>query len=1043
MACVTQDDAVEVAIGTGEADQVQTIDVGGYAGAMGQTLPPMTRLEEFIVNAAGSVERRRNESPMAARDFEAAVGMTENGWSAEWRIPWASAGLADGPGPAVWVNFLRFRSPERTAWRGMSVWGNYTPFPVGKMFFLSADNAAERTNEPVMDGPPKSPSVATTPVDEVVYFPLSRTVFGRVTPRHGEVMAAIRVGDADSPLAREALRAGVTTQLRVDVGSAPAKEASLEIFNANGTMTRRLSVSLAVDSSPPEWCGTDVAKAYERDRVPKPWTRPTIDGHTVTLTSAKMQFDQSPLPTAIAAETHALLAAPIRIDLRRGEAIVPVDFGALQMMADGTDVVARSSASILVGQLQVTTRVEYDGFMTVDIDLAGPSLAELTRIAMRVPMPAAAAKFVNRGSVQDTVRLDAGGWMGSGGRLWVGTECGGLAFSCDSGVFASQEVRRQMTISYNEEAAIWESRFVDGAGQIRGDRWHARFYLHVTPTKPTTLETPNAKVSLWFENWSDYQGFPDLKKMAEVKAASAKAHAEGRLSLLYFNQMLAANAPGFAEHRQELLATPEKMWYQRAYEPGRGVPCFVCCVRGPYGDLLLDGIDRLVREGDIDGVYMDGTTGVWECDNPAHRGCVHADNDTSDEGPILGTRRFMKRLRGVFDQCGKPFLLIAHTGGGLDINTLSLVDHFWEGEQLARYLPGYRIPLDVFAVGYSGRPWGYSTTFYDQAWRGARGENLSLLYALLHHTELQSAQTEPYYAPYGDAQTATFVPYWQSESPVKVHSTRSTSVCSLYQRADRALVVVGNMSHEADTVNVDLSGLFGGSDIVVCDRLANDAGVAVADGQVRLAMAAWRGCVLEARPADQDKAGSVTTPEAEASALNPAAWRIDGYRARDWVVNVDAAGVKATNDVALNDRRTGLLIASTLYQSAAVATLKDRVFGASFNVRLTIRGSGRLRIAVGDIAIAHDGAWSVEGPIDGWSEGSLLQPAWIGDRDVELRVSVHHGVMDASFAGRPIAKGILFSRTKSSAPALTISTWAGESLMVGVVGIESGDRHQP
>lgn len=1039
MACVTQDDAVEVAICTGEADQVKTINVGGYAGAMGQTLPTMTRLEEFIVNAAGSVERRRNESPMAARDFEAAVRTTNNDWYAEWRIPWTSAGLANGPESGVWVNLLRFRPPDRTAWRGMSGWGNYTPFPVGKMICLPASRSAERTIEAVTGDPPTNPSAATPPADEFVYFPLARTVLGRVSPRQGEVMAAIRIGDDVKPSAQGALQERATTQMRVEVGPTRAKQAALEIFDANGMLTRRLSAPIAEDSPRPEWCGTAVAKAYERECVPKPWTPPTIDGNTVTLTTAKLQFDNSPLPTAIAAETHALLAAPIRIDLRRGEATVPLTFGEPQVTADGIDVVARSSAAIQDGQCNVTTRVEYDGFMTVDVGLAGQSLAEITHIAMVVPMRAAAAKFVNRGSVQDTLRLDAGGWMGSAGRLWVGTECSGLAFSCDAAVFASKDLRRQMTISYDNEAAVWQTQFVDGPGQIRGDRWHARFYLHVTPTKPPTLETPNAKVALWFENWSDYQGFPDLKKMAEVKAASAKAHAEGRLSLLYFNQMLASNAPGFAEHRAELLATPEKMWYQRAYDPGRNVPCYVCCVCGPYGDLLLDGIDRLVREGAIDGVYMDGTTVVWDCDNPAHRCCVHTDNEASDAGPILGTRRFLKRLRGVFDQHGRPFMLIAHTGGGLDINTLSLVDHFWEGEQLARYLPGYRIPLDVFAVGYSGRPFGLSTTFYDQAWRGARGENLSVLYALLHHTELQSAPMERFYAAYRDAKTAAFLPYWQSESPVTVRSERGTTVCSVYRRDDRAMVVVGNMGHDDDKVTVDLSGLFGGKTIIASNRLANDARVAVADGQARLTLAAWRGCVLDVRPLAEEASGSPPTRPAESSAMNTVSWRIDGYRASDWAVNTDGAGVTAKHDVAIRDRRAGLMIGSVLYQSAAIATLKDRVFGSSFEARLTIQGSRRLRIAIGDIVIAHDGAWSVEGPIDGWSEGSVSHPAWIGDRDVELRVSLRNGLMSASYDGQPLAKRVLFSRTKSSTPELSISTWAGDSLTIGVVGIESGD----
>ena len=67
----------------------------------------------------------------------------------------------------------------------------------------------------------------------------------------------------------------------------------------------------------------------------------------------------------------------------------------------------------------------------------------------------------------------------------------------------------------------------------------------------------------------------------------------------------------------------------------------------------------------------------------------------------------MKRLRRIFADRRPRFFLDAHTGGAINIATQSFCDGYWDGEQLSRYKPGFRISSDAFIAGYMGRQLGF------------------------------------------------------------------------------------------------------------------------------------------------------------------------------------------------------------------------------------------------------------------------------------------------------------------------------------------------
>jgi len=963
---LTDDDAITVALGTAGGTEGKVINVGGYAGAMNQTMGPMAYLYEFIVNSAGATARRYNESPLNHPGFTAGVGASKNVWTVEMQIPLESAGIVKPEGKTVYINFLRSRPPELAGWQGLAARGNYTPYQVGKLIFLSKGQEGLRT----VELPPKlvpAPPPAAPPNHKVEPSALS-------------------------------------------------------------TM-----------QNPPEWLNTKAGLAYIHGKIPQPWTLPIIEENEVILAHARLKFADNGLPNHVRNDQGELLTGDPVIAFSIQNQPVKIQFDPVHLAMSESNVVIAATGEFSEGTVQIQNVLEFDGFLTVRMRILSTHFRQIDRLQISIPFERSSARYINRGSVQDTRQLTGFGYEGPGGNLWIGSEDQGLAFSCDYPLFLSQDARRQIQVIEEEQTTNLVLNVADRAGQIKRSGQVFQFYLQPTPTKKPTLAKANERFDLWFENWSDYQGYPDLKKMEEIKKFSAAAQAKGKLGLLYFSQMLAENAPGFAAFRKELIAPPEKMWYKRAYDPGKGVPCYVCCVRGPYGDLLLNGIERLVREGNIGGLYMDGTTFVWECNNPCHADCVQPENldwDQCPSGPILGTRRFLKRLRGIFDERNRPFLFVGHTGGALDINTLSFVDNFWEGEQLARFLPGYQIPLSVFSVGYGGRPWGYGTMFYDQGWRAGR-VNRSLIYALLHDAEVQNGLADRFYAGFQDEKTTVFYPFWRNNRHVGLASKTKRSVLSYYRRDDAAMVIVGNLTSESDRVTIDLNGLYPDQPISVTDLLTSKP-IETTQGCFTANIADYRGLVLQVTPRKKGEENEPIRNDRQAPQPSPIEkpFEIVRYDPADWQVNRQDPGVTVNFTERFGENLTGMKIGSQPYQPAAKAVLAEKTVGRNAIMKFRVKIPGRFTLQIGPVSLTKDGSWTLLGPLDGWNEGCLNQISVAPEQTCELEVFLRDGVLDILCNGQPLTTRMAFLMPESH-NQIGLSTWAGNWLAFTVTELSN------
>jgi len=356
-------------------------------------------------------------------------------------------------------------------------------------------------------------------------------------------------------------------------------------------------------------------------------------------------------------------------------------------------------------------------------------------------------------------------------------------------------------------------------------------------TRLDQLAREGKRIVIFHENWSRYQGYPDLEQVPKLKELAQACHARGMLFLVYFCQMMSDAAPEWQGLENDFMALPERRWYHRDDVPQ---DCYVSCVNGPYGDLLLEGIARLAEEAGIDGVYMDGTTVPWDCANPTHPGCgeARADGTYLPHEPIRAARQFMKRLRNIFAQRRRKFFLDAHTGGCIHIATQSFCDGYYDGEHLARYKPGFRLAPDAYLTGYLGKQFGFRGEFLPN--RHTMDQALAI--ALVHDTAVrgQPPAVDRAWGDYEDALTRS-LPYWRKS---RLYTVRPATVLgSVYLKPDRALVVLGNQAEKTVECRIELAGLLRKlpAGVQARDALTQET-LAAADGKLQFPMPgrSWR-----------------------------------------------------------------------------------------------------------------------------------------------------------------------------------------------------------
>ena len=657
----------------------------------------------------------------------------------------------------------------------------------------------------------------------------------------------------------------------------------------------------------PDWWQNTLGKDKA---VPPPWTPIKAGDGRVSVWGREIALAPGGLPGQIEAAGTNLLTGAVR--LQGQENGKPIEFvgESVQFGAKEDDLVEWTSR-LKAGDIRANVKgsIEYDGMMTFAVTLSPEAGAPtLERLVVDVPFqPAVASQLIVDGGGSNfrgawDVRFVPPGtgsvWNSRTSKpsmqkavargsfcpvVWLGDDERGVCFFGENdkgwtpGTNApAQEIRRE------NGAVVYRMNVISQPVTLDKARTFT-FVVHPTPTKPlpkgwraynrggvdghwSNLEAIDACVSptltvatnvsthvgMTFEmepaSWPEamYNG-----KLLQVRAG------KGNPRLFYINYSWPKLGPSMNEYRNALWSCGRMLWT-------REVEDYMTWIIGEY-----------IRRDIIDGLYIDDTS-LGANAVPFGTGYLMDDGTMQPGFNTLGFRRFLKRVRVLFQQAGKTPMIIPHMTYCFEIPALSFADACVNGEDRDIYYPTdvhfcQVWGRDELRIQSSSAKWGFiaywkngvvvkndvignENTMRWTYWQSRAMHALAIQSDLWYMWADEGRNTiQPSLAPFSiGAEDVRFIPDWKRTGMLDVTEVRPSSLLSdagatpipgntnavmvcAYVRNDRAVMMISNLTtnDQSVTVTTQPDALFKGAHAIQfkdADLALNPPGKAVATG---------------------------------------------------------------------------------------------------------------------------------------------------------------------------------------------------------------------
>ena len=422
---------------------------------------------------------------------------------------------------------------------------------------------------------------------------------------------------------------------------------------------------------------------------------------------------------------------------------------------------------------------------------------------------------------------------------WLGDEERGLAWCCESDEgWRLKDADKALQIRTSGSTVVFSANLLDHKETISSPI-RLTFGLQATPVKPVsfqwrksariyhdvnyesvkpdkdgkilldTLKDAGVKTVVFHDQWTDYFGRLVTPYDKELRQLIGECHKRGMKLLVYMGYGLARNAPEMQGHHDEWSVIPLKPWtasfkpFNRSFD--------ATCARSGWTDWFVKGIDKLFTDYELDGLYFDGTTEAWYCQNESH-GCGWRDEkgNLHPKSPMLAARDLMRRTAEAVHKHRPDAILDVHTSASLTIPTLSFCDSYWDGEQFESYTPADKldIPLDSFRAEFMGYAHGLDAEFLAYLNRPFT-MNEAITLAWLHGVEVrpgnldQLSAVSPIWKALDrfDATSARWAPYWKDCGTT---SSDPDVKASIYVKKGAVLLFVSHLKREKTAASLTL-----------------------------------------------------------------------------------------------------------------------------------------------------------------------------------------------------------------------------------------------
>ncbi len=418
----------------------------------------------------------------------------------------------------------------------------------------------------------------------------------------------------------------------------------------------------------PAWLTSNTGRI---NTVPKPWTPVRMTRDAASCWGRVHDFGGAPFPRQITVQGTPLLARPVtlRAVVQGRECVFRK--GAVRSVErhpNGRYVrrAAFSRAGDLLLDAEIT--VHYDGAIRVDVRLDPLKPLTLDALSFSVPVRRDQASLIvaakpgapSGDRVCSPDQIPPEGWSAPFEMplVWLGTEARGVMLFSESdegwdpgdGAVGVQADARTVTASFHlvraPRALAAPVRFSLGLqanpwrppekGWERFRIFHYHSLYDLTDADLRSLHAKGYRTLIFHELWAVWHAYPAPRSAKDLTALVRRCRRAGLKLLVYFGSEFSRYSPEWPEWGQH--------WLVKDVPGHRGSPHV--CFRSEWPDFIVHGVDRLLRQYDLDGVYLDAWSlwGDHRCDNAIH-GCGHArpDGTRGYTFPFWACRDLMER----------------------------------------------------------------------------------------------------------------------------------------------------------------------------------------------------------------------------------------------------------------------------------------------------------------------------------------------------------------------------------------------------------------
>lgn len=617
-------------------------------------------------------------------------------------------------------------------------------------------------------------------------------------------------------------------------------------------------------------------------KVPYPWEELRFSRNTLSMSKRSYHFAGHTLPRKIRAAGKELFAAPPVLEgvLENGKKIL-LDFPGRFLSCNGKNAIFSGEKQLEGIQFRYSSKTEFDGFIWNDLslDCAGKTFREL-KLVFRFPKERILYFGHSYKGTAPFRTSDYGNWGQLPGKglslpfvycLWLGDQERGITLALESDQYwNSSQKNGAITVKNKGKVTELVIHFLKN-NQKKKEKLAFSFGLHPTPVKPYNHRNHTDGIftlDVAFQK-KDPRGLAAWKKSNLGRLASNGGNfgilwskGDERFGHPFPNQIVGENLRSIAETGKEKkekyfyycgwagnAKTPEVESYQEemARMPKAewgAADLFKQCPAGAWSNMYLAGVKLLVEKYGLYGVYMDQTTELSSCSNPAHScGYIGEDGKVRPTFPVRKMRYFYMRLYLLLlEKLGKEnFMIYSHNSTqpvftpvdafisrrcALEILAKEM-DHkkISSPERIAGGFNPVATGVPVEATWWNGfHPTMYNNELMASLWlfgctlKGVQWKMDSSFregYGKKEHAELGVMRALRSLS----SQRLIFIPYWQKKS----YKTKFLSSCWINKEQKKMLLILSNLTGKNRKEKVLFPGKITAEDCVNGKTIVKDA----------------------------------------------------------------------------------------------------------------------------------------------------------------------------------------------------------------------------